>query len=350
MLRFLDKYFSEFGRDSLEFEGSCNSSTFFSWYRHEGTWSKCETCQHSLADLLVDQEDDEHKNEVKLHSFAKFCGENLLLAIRDLILSAHPASSSHSRFQIIAPDLHLFNEDNSNDVDMRLQEGEDIKDPEGLEHNQMVFVGQSDHLAELHHSICRQVLHKTVDRIDSVKDLSEFVDWMNDNADGIAAQKGKILIVVDCQSEIAHSSEGRPTSDELCCDHSEALLLAEKVCRCLRMKKALGVGVALLTCPFLIHEAGQVQRLQENLLKLPFARQLISSDCRKMTEFVGNMMSPSAVKSSTDDVRKEEDEVTSKGKSRFAVSDLAGDVVDDLAADMVLMKKSKKSKKGNKAQ
>lgn len=107
MVRFLDEYFSEFGRDSLEFESSCNSATFFSWFRHEGTWSKCKHCKDALFDKLVEGEENKSNSnqenaEVKLHAFAKFCGENLLLSIRDLITSAHPWNSS--RYQLINPD------------------------------------------------------------------------------------------------------------------------------------------------------------------------------------------------------------------------------------------------------
>lgn len=152
---------------------------------------------------------------------------------------------------------------------------------EALQHNQIVFVGQSDHLAELHYYVCREVLHSSVNRIDSVKNITEFTDWMEENASNIREQKGKMLVVVDCQFEKLATG----------CRHSHdaGQLLAEKVVKCLAMNNAFSVGLALLTCPFMIHDAAQVEKLQETIETNPFERQLISSDFRKLSQFIGNM-------------------------------------------------------------
>eukprot|EP00475_Leptophrys_vorax_P030442 TRINITY_DN4561_c0_g1_i1.p1 TRINITY_DN4561_c0_g1~~TRINITY_DN4561_c0_g1_i1.p1 ORF type:complete len:516 (-),score=113.27 TRINITY_DN4561_c0_g1_i1:50-1597(-) len=334
LVSFLDTYFSDFGRDSLEFEAACNSSTFFSWYRHEGTWSKCSTCQEMLSSVLHAEE--ENKSEVKLHAFAKFCGDNLLLAIRDLILKAHPADDSTNSFQIISPDLHIA-------VDC--EEGE-VKYPDGLENNQIVFVGHSDHLAELHHSVCRQVLHKTVDRIDSVTNAARFMEWMTANEPNLSAQRGKILIVVDCQTETHPDGRHNGCSESSSSEHSTGILLAEKVCKCLRMFKAYSVGVALLTCPFLIHDAGQVQQLQRNLQIAPFERQLISSDCREMSEFIGNMFTARRPDYFCDERNESPTETTTTTTSKFAAEEL-GDVAEEFKAAAAKMKKTKKPKKKN---
>jgi hypothetical protein len=50
--------------------------------------------------------------------------------------------------------------------------------------------------------------------------------------------------------------------------------------------KAYSVGIALLTCPFLIHDTKEIEQLQRDIAKSPLQSRLIASDCRKLGDFV----------------------------------------------------------------
>eukprot|EP00475_Leptophrys_vorax_P038650 TRINITY_DN68601_c0_g1_i1.p2 TRINITY_DN68601_c0_g1~~TRINITY_DN68601_c0_g1_i1.p2 ORF type:complete len:164 (+),score=48.77 TRINITY_DN68601_c0_g1_i1:1108-1599(+) len=157
---------------------------------------------------------------------------------------------------------------------------------------------------------------------------------MLDNESCVKDQKGKTLIVVDCQAE----SKGHDVEHE--CTADGHALLADKVCRILMMRDTYQVGVALLTCPFLIHEAGQVEQLQRKLEKTPFERQLISSDCRKMGQFIVNMFTDKAASTAADG--RQEEPVTAPTGSK--INEEFSDIADELALSMAKMKKSKKPK------
>eukprot|EP00475_Leptophrys_vorax_P003740 TRINITY_DN12193_c0_g1_i2.p1 TRINITY_DN12193_c0_g1~~TRINITY_DN12193_c0_g1_i2.p1 ORF type:complete len:599 (-),score=120.04 TRINITY_DN12193_c0_g1_i2:484-2280(-) len=373
MVNFLDSYFTEFGEGSVEYQASCAQCNFFSWYRNEGSWSKCSACKQQLHNALLGVSSEgsaEAKEEVRLHHFAKFCGDNLLLAIRQVIMDAHPWNSE-DRFQMVSPNLHreqvvssmlvgtipailddrrlvfvghsdhlaelhnqvcndvfgqsVYHIDSVPDVerfmdwvDVRLAIRQVIMDahpwnsedrfqmvspnlhreqvvssmlvgtiPAILDDRRLVFVGHSDHLAELHNQVCNDVFGQSVYHIDSVPDVERFMDWVDAHQSELQeCKKNQILVVMDCQTQHAncgHSEEGQssPTSSES--------LIADGVIEYLTMKKCFNVGLALLTCPFLIHDAQQVKKMQVLLQENFFQTYLLSSDCRKMSKFIHEM-------------------------------------------------------------
>jgi hypothetical protein len=101
VLRFMDSFFSEFG--DTEFTGSCDSSSFFSYYRHEGRWVKCASCAEAVRKALRVSERD-----VGVIDFAAFCKDNLLESIRMMIESAHPSNAD--QFALIDPRRNRISE------------------------------------------------------------------------------------------------------------------------------------------------------------------------------------------------------------------------------------------------
>jgi hypothetical protein len=332
-LKFLDNYFTEWGQDSHEFEASCAQCNFFSWYRNEGSWSKCEACKAQLKKALkmnIAEGAIESKNEeVKLHQFAMFCGDNLLLAIRQVIVDAHPWFSDN-KFQMISPALHaqaVFNQ---------------VPDSVTRE-RKLIFVGHSDHLAELHHQVCSDIYGQTVFQIDSVPNVEKFMDWVDAyQGELLDCKKGQILVVMDCQMQHSNCRHG---SDEGHVESHSAspAMIAEGVVDYLTMKKCFNVGLSLLTCPFLIHDAQQVKKMNSLLQENFFQTYLLSSDCRKMSKFIQEMF---VLPPPADVVATIQAPVTT---SPAITSPAPVAEEDDFAASMAMAsKKSEKDKKKKK--
>eukprot|EP00475_Leptophrys_vorax_P007443 TRINITY_DN14707_c0_g1_i1.p1 TRINITY_DN14707_c0_g1~~TRINITY_DN14707_c0_g1_i1.p1 ORF type:complete len:518 (+),score=119.72 TRINITY_DN14707_c0_g1_i1:60-1556(+) len=306
VVEFLDGYFHEFGETSPEFDSSCSDNKFFSWIRNDSSWSKCNFCITLLKQKLC----LENEEVVKLHLFARFCGESLLLSIRELIIEAHP---SNSQWEIISPYLHMESEHEA-------QVGELTKFQEkALKYNRILFVGESSHLADLHHMVSCQLLQQ-VSKIESVRTALELADWIEVHKKEIKDGKGKIMIITNCQHHHRHNDRDFGTSEQD--------LLAFEVYNCLLMNGILSLGFALLTCPFLSHGAEEVQSLQTMLLKGHFLNFSISTDARELTLFIKSMF---AVVEKTEKAAKKN---KGKAKDKFLLDAFGTDIIAAMTQDL----------------
>lgn len=294
----LDNYFHAFGENCSEYEATCNSCSFFSWYRHDSAWTKCEACINALRLKLTSSTDS--PTQVKLHLFAKFCGENLLLALQDLIQSSH--SQASSPFETISPFLHFEEDEFSSTLSQEGAPTEEQKD--ALHHNRIVFVGNSNHLADLHQWICRTVF-KTVNKIESVPDFKAFKEWVKERTPDIKNGQGKILVVTNCQ----HCQKSKRTSSTDAVSEPSSLL-AEKVYEYIVSKKLRSVGFALLTCSFATHAAHELDSLREMITSGYLDNYSVSSDARELARFIQEMFATPVSSSSSSKAAK------SKGKGK----------------------------------
>lgn len=269
-LEFVSSFFHNHGETCPEFDQSCSKMGFFSWYRHDGGWSKCEACIMNLRQRITDEADS---TKVKLHKFAKFCGDNLLLSIRDLIQSSHPSTS---KFELVSPLLHLDEEVlQTSQMSAPISKAQE----KALKYNRILFVGQSTQLADLHQMICR-TLYSSVTKIDSVPDAQSFADWVDAHLKELKSCKGKVLILTDCE--------------RACCSSASSKLLAINVYEYLMMHELFTIGMGMLTCNFMSHGAEQIEEMKNLLMKGHFKNFSMSSDARNLTMYIENMFSPSA--------------------------------------------------------
>lgn len=309
-LEFLDSFFHNHGENFPEFDPSCSKMEFFSWYRHDGGWARCEACTMNLRKQLTDEEDS---SKVKFHKFAKFCGDSLLLSIRDLILSSHPSSS------IYDPLLHLEEEVlQSSHLSAPLSKAQE----NALKYNRILFVGQSTQLADLHQMICR-TLYTRVTKIDTAPDAKGFIDWVDEHLRELNSNNGgKVLIITDCEQAG-------------CCSTSSSKPLALKVYEYLMMNELFSVGLGFLTCNFINHGAEQLEKLNSLLIKSHFKSVSMSSDARMLTQYIEKMFtvvaeSSSDAPSSTSTAAKPAKKSKTTKKANAFKNDLFGDDVMDM--------------------
>lgn len=317
-LEFISTFFHNHGENCPEFDQSCSKMGFFSWYRHDGGWAKCEACIMNLRKRITDEDDS---SKVKLHKFAKFCGDNLLLSIRDLILSSHPSSS---KFELVSPLLHLDEEVlEASPMSAPLSKAQE----KALKYNRILFVGQSTQLADLHQMICR-TMYTSVTKIDSVPDADSFADWVDVHLKELKSCKGKVLILTDCERASAASS---------CCSSpsTSSKLLAIKVYEYLMMHELFSIGMGLLTCNFMNHGADQVEELKSLLLKGHFKNFSMSSDARNLTLYIENMFSSKVDFSEDNNVTESSKPTKSSKKSKTTKKDAF--MMDQCGEDMMAL-------------
>lgn len=295
VLDFLDSYFHNFGENCTEFENTCDNGSFFSYYRHDGAWCKCEKCISLLKEkLMIMTTHNSREEAVPLAAFAKFCGSNLLVSIRELIKAAHPSTS---KYEIVSPycklqlqihfdtNFFLYKVHIEAEVEAELATlrpaGVSKLQAHALKYNRIMFVGSSNLLADMHQWISRELCH-SVSKIESVADLERFVLWVKEHKEELNEGKGKVLVVTTCQ----HVSCGAVESESV--SVSKTALLARKVYEYLYMYKLQSVGFCMLTCPFVSHSAEQVEELN-SMLKGFFTTMCLSSDARDLADYVKKM-------------------------------------------------------------
>jgi hypothetical protein len=299
VLTLCDGYFSRNGECGV---GECSNSTYFSWYRNEGAWAKCDLCVSLLKSKLEIKND---KDQVLVHVFAKFCGMNLMVSLKQLIKEAHPPYHS-GEFQLVDPWMHFEDE---HDEHGTTEEKEETDNKRALKYNRVVFVGNSDHLAELHNTLCRSLRH-IVKNIDWVESEEMFLNWLRTHSKEIQKQKGNVMVVSDCQRVKVFTDEldGSDFSEELI-PH----LVMNDICQAGLNRK---MGLSILCCPFLSHGSELLAALKELTYESALSSSLLSSDGCKLVRFIENRLSKPCDESSSKTLKQEVKKTKSRTSKR----------------------------------